>query len=70
MPNWLDTEGQPLGMAVYRYVGATTKPVPTARVVPITDVRAALPEQHPIVDAAARRRQLADRYRAAQRRWS
>jgi hypothetical protein len=29
-----------------------------------------LPHTHPVVDAPARRRQLADRSRAAQRRWS
>ena len=28
VPNWLDTEGRPLGMAVYRYVGARTTPHP------------------------------------------
>ncbi len=70
VPNWLDTESRPVGMAVYRYVGAATKPEPAARVVPVTDVRAALPEHHPVIDAPARRRQLADRARAAQRRWS
>lgn len=70
VPNWLDTEGLPLGMAVYRYVGARTKPLPEARVVPVAEVRGTLPEDHPVVDAAARREQLARRARAAQRRWS
>ena len=32
VPNWLDTEARPIGMAVYRYVGARTKPQPTATV--------------------------------------
>jgi hypothetical protein len=70
VPNWLDTEDRPMGMAVYRYVGARTKPRPVARVLALRDVRAALPPDHPVVDAPARRRQLADRSRAAQRRWS
>ena len=70
VPNWLDTENRPIGMAVYRYVGASTKPRPTARVIAIGDVRSAVPDTHPVVDADARRRQLADRSRAAQRRWS
>ena len=70
VPNWLDPEDQPLGMAVYRYVGARTKPHPSATVVPLKALRAALPATHPRVDAAQRRAQLADRYRAAQRRWS
>ena len=70
VPNWLDTEGQPIGMAVYRYVGARTKPQPSAVVVPLRDVRDALPTSHPHIDAGARRQQCADRSRAAQRRWS
>ena len=68
--NWLDPEGRPVGMAVFRYVGARTKPQPTGRVVAFGDIAAALPATHPRVDGAARRVQLADRSRAAQRRWS
>jgi len=70
VPNWLDTEGRPLGMAVYRYVGARTRPQPTATVLGLEEVRAAVGEAHPTVSPEARRHQLADRYRAAQRRWS
>ncbi len=70
VPNWLDTEGRPLGMAVYRYVGARTRPQPTATVIGLEEVRAAVGAAHPTVSPEARRRQLADRYRAAQRRWS
>ncbi len=70
VPNWLDTEGQPIGMAVYRYVGARTKPQPGARVVALADVRDVLPPGHPRVVPAARRAQLGHRWRAAQRRWS
>jgi hypothetical protein len=69
-PNWLDTEGQPMGMAVYRYVGARSKPQPTARVVPLASVRDALPSSHPSIDPDVRCEQLAVRSRAAQRRWS
>ncbi len=69
VPNWLDTEGRPLGMAVYRYVGARTRPQPTATVVGFEEVRAAVGAAHPTVSPEARRHQLADRYRAAQRRW-
>jgi hypothetical protein len=69
-PNWLDTEDRSLGMAVYRYVGAESRPVPSARVVSTSDLRAALPDGHPHLDAAERRQQLADRSRAAQRRWA
>ena len=68
-PNWLDTEGQHLGMVVYRYVGARTKPQPTARVVDLDGLREAVPPDHPSVDAHERRRRLAARRLAAQRRW-
>ena len=66
-PNWLDTQGKPVGMCVYRYVGARTKPVPAARVVPLTDApiraarrspgrqrrRAARPARRPVPRRAA-----------------
>jgi hypothetical protein len=68
-PNWLDPEGRPLGMAVYRYVGARTKPHPSARLVALDDLRSALPDDHPVTDAEARRRSLAARRLAAQKRW-
>ena len=61
VPNWLDTEGQPIGMAVYRYVGARTKPVPDRHASCRSPTSArALPDGHPVVDrgrapAAARR---------------
>jgi hypothetical protein len=69
-PNWLDTEGKPLGMAVYRYVGARTRPQPTARVVTMAELGDVLPADHPTVSPDRRREQLAVRSRAAQRRWS
>ena len=69
-PNWLDSEGQPLGMAVYRYVGAATKPHPTARVVALDEVSGALPDDHPVITPDRRRELLAARRIAAQRRWS
>lgn len=69
VPNWLDTEGRPLGMAVYRYVGARTTPHPTATVVASAQLRSVLPADHPTVSADGRRRLLAERSRAAQRRW-
>ncbi len=70
VPNWLDTEDRPIGMAVYRYVGARTKPRPSAKVLARGALRSFLPDGHPTVDVQARARQLADRSRAAQRRWS
>lgn len=69
-PNWLDTEGQAFGMAVYRYVGAVTKPHPAARVVSLGEVAGVLPDDHPVTTPARRRELLAARRVAAQRRWS
>lgn len=68
--NWLDTQGEPLGLIVYRYVGARTKPQPTARVVSIGELREVLPSEHPTITPAQRDRQLARRSLASQKRWS
>lgn len=70
VPNWLDTEGQRIGMAVYRYVGARTKPEPTARLLKKSELLSSLRPSHPTVGPQARRDQIAARSRAAQRRWS
>lgn len=70
VPNWLDTQGEPLGLIVYRYVGARTRPQPVARVTPLSDLRLLLPPDHPFTDPEQRREQLAHRSLASQRRWS
>ena len=53
VPNWIDTEGQPEGMLVYRSIGTRTRPVPEARVVPLAAVRVQVPASHPVVDEHA-----------------
>ena len=63
VPNWLDTEGRPEGMITHRWIDARSDPTIEARVVPFDDVRAALPDDTSVVDAAARR----DEIRARQR---
>jgi hypothetical protein len=68
-PNWIDTEERPRGMLVYRWVWAESGPTPVARVVPLAELRGALPADHPRVDAAARRRALAKRREAAWNRF-
>jgi hypothetical protein len=60
-PNWIDTESRREGLLTYRFVGARSRPVPEARVLPLDDVAAALPDFHPRVDPAARRASLARR---------
>jgi hypothetical protein len=69
VPNWIDTEGRPEGMLVYRSIGTRTRPVPDAVVVPLVDVRDHLPAAHPVVDASARREQLARRRAAVLARY-
>ena len=66
-PNWIDTEGRPRGMLVYRFVWARTRPVPEARVVPLASLREALPADHPRIEPEERRRRLAERRELA---WS
>jgi hypothetical protein len=69
VPNWIDTEARAEGMVVYRYVGARTKPVPTATVMTQSAVRAALPAEHPSVSAEHRRAAIAARRTAALARY-
>jgi hypothetical protein len=70
VPNWIDTEGRPEGMLMYRSVGTRSRPVPDADVVQFADVRAALPPLHPVVDAETRREQLARRRAAVLARYA
>ena len=60
-PNWIDTEGRPEGMLVYRSIGTRSRPVPESHVVPLRDLRGLLPTTHPVVSRDARREQLAKR---------
>jgi hypothetical protein len=69
IPNWIDTEGLPEGMLVYRSIGTRSRPVPEARVVPIGDVRAHVPATHPVVDTDTRRALLARRRAAVLARY-
>jgi hypothetical protein len=63
--NWIDTEGRPEGMLMYRSVGTRTRPASHAEVVKLADVRAHVPASHPVVDAETRRAQLGRRRAAA-----
>ena len=70
VPNWIDTEGRPEGMLMYRSVGTRTRPVPEARVVPLAAIRSQVPASHPVVDERARREQLARRRAAVLARYA
>jgi hypothetical protein len=64
-PNWLDVGGHRRGFMFYRWLRPEGEmPTPTAEVVALDDVRAHLPDDHPVLDQAARDEQL-----AARRRW-
>ena len=67
--NWIDTEGRPEGLLVYRYVGTRTRPVPDAEVVKLSAVTDHLPSDHPAVTPEARVEQLAARRRAVLARY-
>jgi hypothetical protein len=69
VPNWLDISGRPRGLLVYRWVWTRDNPVPSSKVVPLEDVRAELPADHPVVDQAARRAALSRRREAAWKRF-
>jgi len=68
-PNWIDTEERRRGLLVYRWVFSRTRPAPSARVVPIAEVRGTLPAEHPVVGEEERRRALARRREAAWNRF-
>jgi hypothetical protein len=68
-PNWIDTEERRRGLLVYRWVWARTNPLPRARVVPLDDVRKAVPADHPTVTPEQRRAQLARRREAVWNRY-
>jgi hypothetical protein len=69
-PNWIDTSGRPSGMLAYRLIGARTKPTPTTQVVRLADLRSELPGDHPVVDSATRREELARRRAAVLARFA
>jgi len=68
VPNWIDTESRAAGMLVYRYVWTRSEPVPGARVMPLSELRAALPASHPEVSPVERRAALARRRELVWRR--
>ena len=67
--NWLDTAGNGTGAMIFRWVRAAQAPVPTTRVVPLADLRAALPLSTAMVDPAGRAATIARRRSAVRRRF-
>jgi len=65
VPNWIDIESRRRGLLVYRWVWARDNPLPTSEVVGLAEVRSHVPDDHPVIDAATRRKALARRREAA-----
>jgi hypothetical protein len=61
VPNWLDTAGRKSGLLTFRWFWPQSDPSPTTRVVKRSELAALLPEGTPVVDAAARRREIRER---------
>lgn len=68
IPNWLDTEGRVTGLVSYRWVWSATAPVPSSRVILLSELRSLLPST-PTFDASAREAQVAERRAAITRRF-
>lgn len=69
VPNWLDPGGNTRGSLAVRFLLAEAAPPITFRVVPLAELRHALPADTPVVTATARAEQLRRRRLAAWRRY-
>lgn len=69
VPNWIDTEGRPVGMAAYRWIMTDSFPVPSGEVVGIADVATHLPSGHPTTTPEQRLAMLGERRRSVHRRF-
>jgi len=69
VPNWLDTAGHTQGTIAPRFLLAESAPVPELRVVPLADLRDALPPDTPAVTPAQRAEALERRRHAVLRRY-
>jgi hypothetical protein len=68
-PNWIDTSCAPGIHLGYRLIGARSEPQFATEVLAIKDLRAKLPDDHPVIDEATRRDQLARRRAAVLARY-
>jgi hypothetical protein len=68
VPNWLDTSGNPRGAIQGRWFNSDERPTPTIRKLPLSELRAALPPETPVVTPAAREAALRKRRIDAQKR--
>ncbi len=71
VPNWMDVGGHPWGGMLFRAALVSEASQPTASVVPLAEVRAALPADTPAVDVATRHEEIRTRraHVASRFRW-
>jgi hypothetical protein len=67
--NWLDTTGFSCGPMIFRWLRASSAPVPSTRVVPLEELEAALPASTARVSSEERQRALAARRAGVHRRF-
>ena len=61
VPNWFDTGGHHQGLITYRWFWPQSDPAMASRVVKLSELASLLPEDTPMVDAEARRRDVSAR---------
>jgi hypothetical protein len=71
VPNWLDPAGHMTGSMMLRWTEASDTPAPTLTLLPLNEIRSALPPGTPEITPETRQQILRDRRRGAQlrRRW-
>ncbi|MET0733745.1 MAG: hypothetical protein ABW054_11850 [Casimicrobiaceae bacterium] len=69
VPNWLDQVGAQRGIIQLRFYLSEAGPVPNMIKVPVSQVRSMLPAETPVLTPEQRARQLAQRSRAALKRY-
>ena len=71
VPNWLDTAGRYKGVLQGRWFEASSAPKPEVKRVKLADLRQHIPPETPVIDEAARKERLLERFRGAQyrRKW-
>ncbi len=70
VPNWLDPAGHLEGSMIYRWNLAESTPIPKTRVVPLAELRGALPSETPRVSPEERARAIEGRREGVRRRFS
>ncbi len=69
VPNWLDTAGHREGVIVYRYHKPESNPLPTTRLVKLSELRSVLPADTPEVTMGERAEEVRRRREHKRRRW-